>query len=68
MIPYEMHSDCFDGVEREGRSEELIESLSSRANATPTTHPVENHLWCINDEFSIEDGRAVSFSLTSLQV
>ncbi|EDR01442.1 uncharacterized protein LACBIDRAFT_310787 [Laccaria bicolor S238N-H82] len=40
-------------------TEELVEGPPSRrANATLTTCPVGNHLWCIGGEFFSEDGRA----------
>ena len=41
--------------------EEIVEGPPSRrANATLTSCPNGNHLWCIGGEFFSEDGKAVS--------
>jgi hypothetical protein len=41
-------------------TEESVEGPPSRrANATLTTCPNGNHLWCIGGEFFSEDGKAV---------
>ena len=44
-------------------TEELVEGPPSRrANATLTTCPSGNYLWCIGGEFFSDDGKAVSWS------
>ena len=41
-------------------TEEIVESPPSRrANATLTTCPSGNYLWCIGGEYFSEDGKAV---------
>jgi len=44
-------------------TEELVEGPPTRrANATLTTCPQGNHLWCIGGEFFSEDGRAYFYN------